>query len=313
MKDQERNQDEGSNYHDSVLLHESIQALNIQKNANYLDATFGGGGHSRAILDRLDNGKLLAFDQDEDALRNIPNHSQLIFVRENFRYADRFARLHNMLPLGGILADFGVSSHQFDTANRGFSIRFDGALDMRMDTRQELTAAHVLNSYDESALHKLFEKYGQVSNAKSLARHIVASRLNGPFESINQFIQCIKPFIRGKENKYLAKVFQAVRIEVNDELNVIRDLLLGTIPQLAIGGRVVVITFHSLEDQIVKEVFKKYSEDEMTEAEMLLGRKEKEGEGLKIQILKPIKPSADELQRNNRSRSAKIRYAERIR
>jgi 16S rRNA (cytosine1402-N4)-methyltransferase len=206
-----------------------------------------------------------------------------------------------------------VSSHQFDTADRGFSIRFDGDLDMRMDTRQPFTAADVINNYDEGRLHKLFEQYGQVTNAKTLAARIVRERTSSTLRTTQELVNLVSPIIRGKQNTYLAKVFQSIRIEVNNELGVIRELLQGVIPQLAIGGRVVIITFHSLEDQVVKEVFKQFAEEEMTEEEKLLGRRSrKDTDGFKLKIFKPIKPSAIELKENNRSRSAKIRYAERI-
>lgn len=309
MKDDKKT----SLYHTSVLLQESIDVLNINPNGHYLDATFGGGGHSAEILKRLENGKLIAFDQDKDAVQNIPQDENLIFVGENFKYAARFARLHHCLPLHGVLADLGVSSHQFDTADRGFSIRFDGDLDMRMDTRQPFTAAHVVNKYDEERLHKLFEQYGQVTNAKTLARRIVHERKTTPLRSTQDLVHLITPIIRGKQNTYLAKVFQAIRIEVNDELGVIRELLRGVIPQLAIGGRICIITFHSLEDQVVKEVFREFAEEEMTAEEKLLGRKMKKNENaFKLKIHKPIKPNTIELKENNRARSAKIRYAERI-
>lgn len=315
MKEQQTNYDPKTNlYHKSVLLHESIEVLNIQSNGHYLDATFGGGGHSAEILKRLETGKLIAFDQDKDAVRNIPQNENLIFVGENFKYANRFARLHHCLPLNGVLADLGVSSHQFDTADRGFSIRFDGDLDMRMDTRKPFTAADVVNTYDEGRLHKLFEQYGQVTNAKTLARRIVEKRDTNILRTTQDLVNLVSPIIRGKQNTYLAKVFQAIRIEVNDELGVIRELLQGVIPQLAVGGRVCIITFHSLEDQVVKEVFRQFAEEEMTAEEKLLGRRiKKDTEGFKLKIFKPIKPTTIELKENNRARSAKIRYAERIR
>jgi len=309
MKDDKKT----SLYHTSVLLHESIDVLNINPNGNYLDATFGGGGHSAEILKRLENGKLIAFDQDKDAVQNMPQNENLIFVGENFKYANRFARLYDCLPLHGVLADLGVSSHQFDTADRGFSIRFDGDLDMRMDTRQPFAAAHVINNYDEERLHKLFELYGQVTNAKTLARIISHERKSAQLKTTQDLVRLITPIIRGKQNTYLAKVFQAIRIEVNDELGVIKQLLRGVIPQLAIGGRVCMITFHSLEDQAVKEVFREFAEEEMTPEEKLLGRKINKSENaFKLKIFKPIKPKTIELKVNNRSRSAKIRYAERI-
>lgn len=314
MKEHKKNYDaKTSNYHKSVLLQECIDALNINPQGYYLDATFGGGGHSAEILKRLDTGKLIAFDQDKDASRNIPENEKLIFVGENFKYAARFARLYACVPLHGVLADLGVSSYQFDTADRGFSIRFDGELDMRMDTRQPFTAADVINNYDEERLQKLFEQYGQVTNAKTLAKVIVQVRIHSPIRTTQQLVQTVMPIVRGKVNTYLAKVFQSIRIEVNDELGAIRALLKGVIPQLAIGGRVVIITFHSLEDQVVKEVFKEFTTETLTAEEQLLGRKiDNQKDGFRLKILKPIKPGTIELRENNRSRSAKIRYAERI-
>ena len=314
MKEQQKIHDtKESLYHTSVLLQESIDVLNINPDGHYLDATFGGGGHSAEILKRLENGKLIAFDQDKDAVQNIPQNENLIFVGENFKYAARFARLHQCLPLHGVLADLGVSSHQFDTADRGFSIRFDGELDMRMDTRQPFTAAHVVNKYDEERLHKLFEQYGQVTNAKTLAKRIVQERKSTPLRTTQDLVNLMTPIIRGKQNTYLAKVFQAIRIEVNDELGAIRELLRGVIPQLAVGGRVCIITFHSLEDQVVKEVFREFAEEAMTEEEKLLGRKiTKNDNAFKLKVFKPVKPKTIELKENNRARSAKIRYAERV-
>lgn len=310
-KDRNYDKDE-QKYHTAVLLHECIRVLNIQPSENYLDATFGGGGHSEQILKKLDQGKLIAFDQDEDAAHNLLPYPQLIFVRENFKYAHRFARLYHLLPLHGILADLGVSSHQFDTAERGFSIRFDAELDMRMDRRQSLTAAQILNTYSEEQLHKLFEKYGEVTNAKSLARKICEERKNTFFKTTEDFIEKIRPLIREKSNKYLAKVFQALRIEVNDELEVLRSFLQKVIPLLKVGGRIAIITFHSLEDQVVKQVFRQMAAEEWTEEEKLLGRKTKNKKSIVLKIGKTIKPQMEEIIRNGRARSAKLRFAERI-
>jgi len=302
-------------YHQSVLLHESIEALKIQPKGNYLDATYGGGGHSKLILENLKEGKLMAFDQDADVQSELTQHDQLEFVSENFRFAAKFAKLYNMLPIDGVLADLGVSSHQFDTPERGFSIRFDADLDMRMDHRNKKTAADVINTYDEQSLHKLFEQYGQVTNAKSLARLIVESRQMKSIRSIDEFKYIIDHLIKGNPNKYLAKVFQALRIEVNDELAALQEFLESIIPCLAVNGRICMITFHSLEDQIVKKVFKKFTagQFELTAEEQLTGRVvDRPVAEVELKIMKAVLPSNEEIKENSRSRSAKLRIAERI-
>ena len=214
-------------YHTTVLLNEAVDGLAIKEDGVYVDATFGGGGHSREILKKLGpEGKLLAFDQDEDAWRNKPDDEKLVPVTENFKYLRRFLRLHGHSEVDGILADLGVSSFQFDTAERGFSLRYDGPLDMRMDKRSELTAADILRTYAEPTLHKLFEQYGEVRNAKQLAKHIAENRKGMQVTTINSFKAMLAPVIRGSNpNKYLAQVFQALRIEVNDELGVLKDFL----------------------------------------------------------------------------------------
>ena len=250
-------------YHTPVLLKEAIDALNIKEDGVYVDCTFGGGGHSRELLKHLGpNGKLIVFDQDEDAKRNVPKDERVIFVPQNFRYLQRFLRLHKLAKVDGVLADLGVSSHQFDTAERGFSTRFDAAMDMRMDNRQITTAATVLNSFTELQLHKMFEKYGEVTNAKTLAKTIVEQRLIKPFTTINSFKQSISSVVKGNPNKYLAQVFQALRIEVNEEMKVLEEMLEQTKAVLNKDGRVAVISFHSLEDRIVKNFFKNGSIEE---------------------------------------------------
>ena len=251
-------------YHTPVLLAEAIEALNIKDDGVYVDCTFGGGGHSRELLKHLGpNGKLIVFDQDEDAKRNVPEKDdRIIFVPQNFRHLQRFLRLHKFAKVDGVLADLGVSSHQFDTAERGFSTRFDAAMDMRMDNRQITTAATVLNSFTELQLHKMFEKYGEVTNAKTLAKTIVEQRLIKPFTTINSFKQSISSVVKGNPNKYLAQVFQALRIEVNEEMKVLEEMLEQTKAVLNKDGRVAVISFHSLEDRIVKNFFKNGSIEE---------------------------------------------------
>ena len=297
-------------YHTSVLLNEAVDGLAIKKEGVYVDATFGGGGHSRAILEQLGpGGKLLAFDHDADAWRNKPDDERLIPVTENFRYIKRFLKLHGYPEVDGILADLGVSSFQFDTAERGFSIRFEGPLDMRMDQRGEKTAADVLKSYSEQELHKLFEQYGEVRNAKQLAKHIVDNRKKGSLSSIETLKAMIGPVMRGNPNKYLAQVFQALRIEVNDELGALKDFLEQSAQCLKEGGRLSVITFHSIEDRIVKQFIKRGGGDE-EEPDMMGNRKGKWI--LKPVNAKPIEASEAETKNNPRARSARLRIAERV-
>jgi 16S rRNA (cytosine1402-N4)-methyltransferase len=296
-------------YHTTVLLKEAVDALAVKPDGIYVDATFGGGGHSREILSRLGpQGKLIAFDHDADAWRNKPEDSRLIPVTENFRYLKRFLRLHGLLgKADGILADLGVSSWQFDTAERGFSIRFDGPLDMRMDARLEKTAATVLRDYSEAQLHKLFEQYGELRNARQLARQIVSRRQGANLDSIGALKAIIQPVMRGKPERYLAQVFQALRIEVNEELEALKEFLEQTVDGLRSEGRLSVITFHSLEDRLVKNFMKRGRwEDERNE----FGQRT--GEAL-LQPLtpKPIEPTEEETQRNPRARSARLRIAER--
>lgn len=292
-------------YHTSVLLHEAIEGLAIKENGVYVDATFGGGGHSRAILERLGkNGRLVAFDQDADAWKNKPEDDRLIPVTENFKYLRRFLRLHGYNEVDGILADLGVSSFQFDTAERGFSIRFDGPLDMRMDKRAELTAAKVLQTYSEQQLHKLFEQYGEVRNAKQLAKQIVTQRKSVQLHTIGALKQLLMPVMRGNPNRYLAQVFQALRIEVNDELGVLKEFLEQAAASLKPGGRLCIISFHSLEDRIVKHYMKRGRWDEAGEFE------EKVKPPLKLVNAKPIEPSEEETKNNPRARSARLRIAE---
>jgi 16S rRNA (cytosine1402-N4)-methyltransferase len=297
-----------THYHTPVLLKEAIEALNIKEDGVYVDCTFGGGGHSKEILKHLGvNGKLIVFDQDEDAKKNVTDDERVIFVPQNFRHLQRFLRLHKHTQVDGILADLGVSSHQFDTAERGFSTRFDAALDMRMDNRQTATAATVLNTYNELQLHKMFEKYGEVTNSKTLAKTIIEQRIIKPFTTINAFKQSIASVVKGNPNKYLAQVFQALRIEVNEEMKVLEEMLTQTIPVLKEGGRVAIITFHSLEDRIVKNFFKHGAVEEQEADDVYGTRVENQ---LKTITKKPILPSMAEQKLNTRSRSAKLRIAQ---
>lgn len=298
-----------SDYHVPVLLREVIENLGIKPGGVYVDCTFGGGGHSRAILERLsEEGRLVAFDQDEDAKRNLPDDNRVLFVPHNFRHVKRFLQLHGIGEVDGLLADLGVSSHQFDEAERGFSTRFDAQLDMRMDQRQEKTAMQVLNTYSEGQLHKLFEQYGEVTNSKTLARTIVEARKVAPLQTISGFKDAVASIVKGNPNKYFAQVFQALRIEVNDEMGALKELLQQVPEVLKSGGRAAIITFHSLEDRLVKTFFKNGTfEEEFNPFEMT-----KVSNPLKLINKKPIEASAEETKRNPRSRSAKLRVAEKI-
>ncbi|WP_207424897.1 16S rRNA (cytosine(1402)-N(4))-methyltransferase RsmH [Desertivirga brevis] len=295
------------NYHVPVMLKECIESLDIKPEGTYVDVTFGGGGHSREILKNLgEKGRLLAFDQDVDAQRNIPQDDRLTFIDQNFRYLKNYCRLHQALPVDGILADLGVSSHQFDQPERGFSTRFDAELDMRMDQGGSLNAKEVVNVYSEEDLHRIFGMYGEIQNAKSLARVIVTSRLNRPIETIAELKEVIKKLIpKGKEHKYLAQVFQALRIEVNQELEALQEFLNQSIDVLKPGGRLVIMSYHSLEDRLVKNFISKGK---------FKGEVEKDFFGNEIKPLeavtrKAIVASQEEILINNRARSAKLRVA----
>ena len=297
-------------YHIPVLLTEAIDAMHIQPNGVYVDCTFGGAGHSREILKRLNKeGRLLAFDQDPDAKRNVPDDDRIVFVPHNFKHISRFLKLNRFEKVDGVLADLGVSSHQFNEAARGFSTRFDGPLDMRMDPSQQVTASSVLQTYTQLQLHKMFEQYGEVTNAKTLATTIVQQRSTNSFQTIDQLKQALQSLVKGNPNKYFAQVFQALRIEVNEELNALKELLEQLPAILKPNARVVIISFHSLEDRLVKNFFKQGSFEE--EAYNPFDREEKE-KVFNIITRKPIEPSAEEQKQNPRSRSARLRIAEKI-
>lgn len=299
---------EEAGYHVPVLLNEVIEGLNIEAGGVYVDCTFGGGGHSRAILEKLGpKAKLIVFDQDANAKQNLPADERVIFIQQNFRHLQRFLRVNKHTAVDGILADLGVSSHQFNEADRGFSTRFDAPLDMRMDNRQQLTAADVLKSFSELQLQKMFEKYGEVTNAKTLAKTIIVQRTISAFKTISQFKEAIKHIVKGNPNKYLAQVFQALRIEVNDEIGSLKEMLEQSVQVLKPGGRIAVISFHSLEDRMVKQFFKQGTFDEK-ENDDVFGRPEETS--LKIITRKPIIAGSTELKTNSRSRSAKLRIAE---
>ena len=298
------------NYHIPVLFNESIDALNIKPNGVYVDCTFGGGGHSRAILQQLDNnGRLIVFDQDEDARKNLPGDERVVFVPHNFRHLKRFLRLHKFNKVDGILADLGVSSHQLDVAERGFSTRFDATLDMRMDQRQTITAAEILKTFSEVQLHKMFEQFGEVTNAKTLAKTIIVQREVHPIRTINELKTSVQAVVKGNPNKYFAQVFQALRIQVNDELGALKELLEQSADVLNRGGRIAIITFHSLEDRLVKNFFK-YGTFEDTLVDDVYGHRFKNP--LKLVTKKPIIATTKELNENTRSRSAKLRVAEKL-
>jgi 16S rRNA (cytosine1402-N4)-methyltransferase len=294
-------------YHKPVLLKECIDGLNIKPDGIYVDVTFGGGGHSKEILKHLTTGKLYAFDQDEDAVKNKIEDPRFVLIKQNFRYLKNFLKLYNALPVDGILADLGVSSHQFDEAERGFSTRFEAKLDMRMDRNSKYTAAEILNTYSEEDLKRIFRLYGEVDNAGYLASIIYHNRKDKAIETVNDLksmiTKCVK---RGKENQYYAQVFQALRIEVNKEMEVLEDLLTQSLDVLKPGGRLVVISYHSLEDRLVKN---------FTRTGKLEGEIEKDFFGNQltpfVQITrKPIMPDEKQIEENSRARSAKLRIAE---
>jgi 16S rRNA (cytosine1402-N4)-methyltransferase len=296
-----------SNYHTPVMLKECIEGLDIHPEGTYVDVTFGGGGHSREIMKHLgDGGRLLAFDQDADAQQNLIADDRFEFIDQNFRYLKNFCRLHNAIPVNGILADLGVSSYQFDQAERGFSIRFDADLDMRMNQSAGLSAKEVVNTYDEADLHRIFGIYGEIKNAKSLAKAIVTTRLNAPLNTVADLKNAIISLIpRGKENKYLAQVFQALRIEVNQELEALKDFLIQSAEVLVSGGRLVVMSYHSLEDRLVKNFIAKGKFSGEVEKDFY-GNDQKPFEAVSRGA---ITASEDEIKNNNRARSAKLRIA----
>ena len=311
MKDNNKPVDQySSSYHVPVLFYETLDALKVKPGGVYVDCTFGGGSHGAGILDKLGpEGKLIAFDQDADAIKNVPADDRVVFVQSNFRHIQRFLRLNGFLKVDGVLADLGVSSHQFDEAERGFSTRFEGPLDMRMDQRQETTASDILKKYTEQQLHKLFEQYGEVTNSKTLAKQIAQQRSQMPVQTIAQLKAMISPVVKGNPNKYLAQVFQALRIEVNDEMGALKEMLEQLPTVLKPGGRAAIITFHSLEDRLVKTFFRNGTFNEQNENPLL---PDEQKNALKIVTKKPIIATTEEVKKNPRSRSAKLRVAERV-
>jgi len=296
-------------YHNPVLLRESVDGLNIEKDGVYVDVTFGGGGHSKEILKRLgSDGRLLAFDQDEDALANTIEDDRFTLINENFRFVAQFLKFYGIRKVDGILADFGVSSHQFDTAERGFSTRFEASLDMRMSKRSTLSAYEVVNKYDYDALRKVLFQYGDLRNANAMAKVILAQREQSPIKTTEQLKETLQQFLpSGREHKILAQIYQAIRIEVNQEIAVIKEFLLQTPDLLDEGGRLSVISYHSLEDRLVKRYIR---------AGQFEGEPDKDFYGnIDVPFKKVgglVVPSKDEIKQNNRARSAKLRIAERI-
>ena len=297
------------NYHTPVLLKESVDGLNIIEDGVYVDVTFGGGGHSKEILSRLgQKGRLIAFDQDKDSKMNLINDNRLLLINENFMYLKKFLKLNNILKVDGILADFGISSHQIDKPDRGFSYRFNSDLDMRMDNNNPLSASHILNKYSSEDLNKIFKEYGELNNSSKITRAIITSRKKKNIKTTFELNDIITPFIsKRNSNKILSRIYQAIRIEVNNELGVIKSLLEQSLELLKIGGRICLISYHSLEDRIVKRFVKKGKFE---------GEIEKDIYGnfsLPYKSIgKLIVPSQSEINRNIRARSAKLRIAERV-
>jgi 16S rRNA (cytosine1402-N4)-methyltransferase len=298
-----------TSYHNPVLLQESVDGLDVRPDGVYVDVTFGGGGHSREILSRLGpQGKLYAFDQDPDAQENAIEDDRFQLIPQNFGYLKRFLRLYGVKKVDGILADLGVSSHQFDEPSRGFSTRFDGRLDMRMDQNADVDAIKVLNDYEQADLHRIFKEYGELRNAPRIAREIVAARQEKPIKTVQQLKSICAPLVPARmENKQMAQVFQAVRIEVNREMQVLHDFLQQALDVLKTGGRLSVISYHSLEDRPVKRFIRNGLFEGEPEKDVF-GRVEvpfKKIGGLII-------PSDEEIERNSRARSAKLRIAQKI-
>lgn len=296
-------------YHNPVLLKETVDGLDIKPDGVYVDVTFGGGGHSREILSRLgENGKLYGFDQDPDAAQNVPDDSRFVLIPENFRFIKRYLRFHGHKKVDGILGDFGVSSHQFDVAERGFSTRFESDLDMRMNQKDDLSAYNVVNDYAEEDLRQVFWQYGELRNAPKLASAIVAARSNAPIKTSEQLKKVLAAFLpKHREHKILAQIYQAIRIEVNQEIEVLKEFLLQTEQLLEPGGRISLISYHSLEDRLVK----RYIRNGLFE-----GEPEKDMYGnFEVPFKKVgrlIVPTKEEIKSNNRARSAKLRIAAKV-
>ena len=296
-------------YHNPVLLNESISGLNINPSGIYVDATYGGGGHSQEILNNLNSkGKLIAFDQDQDAIENKANDSRLNLVKSNFRYLNNFLNYLQINEIDGLLADFGISSHQIDNKNRGFSIRFNSELDMRMNKTQKIDAKIIINDYDRDQLEYIFKNFGELKNYKKVTEKIISERTKKSIDTTGDLKKILTPLVKVRdENKFLAQVFQSIRIEVNDELEVIRTLLSDSSKYIKKGGRLVCISYHSLEDRIVKKFIQNGGYNNEVESDFY-GNKNV----IFKKIGKMITPSSEEIKLNNRSRSAKLRIAEKI-
>ncbi len=297
-------------YHRPVLLNESIEGLNIKPRGTYVDLTFGGGGHSRLVLDKLEKkGRLFAFDQDPDAVQNAGSDRRLVFIQANFRYMRNFLRYHEVSGVDGILADLGISSHQIDQPDRGFSFRSEAALDMRMDTSSPKSAVHVLNEYPEKELARIFREYGEIKNAGRVARTIVGGRSEGSIGTTGDLEDVLGHLIpQQTRSKFLARIYQAIRIEVNEEMDVLKEMLMQTADWLNPGGRLVVITYHSLEDRLVKNFMRSGNTEGKVEKDFY-GAPQTEWRQVNRKV---IVPEPGELKENNRARSAKLRIAEKI-
>lgn len=297
-------------YHVPVMLNHSVDGLSVRKGGVYVDVTFGGGGHSREILRRMDSdGRLFGFDQDGDAAANVPQDGRFTFVLSNFRYIENWMDYYGISGVDGVLADLGVSSHHFDDVKRGFSFRHDAELDMRMNRKSHLTAAEVLNTYDEERLAFVLHTFGELKNARQIARAVIKRRNTAPFARISDLLELLQPFVgRDREKKDMAKAFQALRMEVNDETGALCRMLEGAISLLVPGGRLVVLTYHSIEDRIVKNYIRSGN---------AAGKVEQDFYGNRLVPLKAVNnkvivPAEEEIERNPRSRSAKLRIAEKI-
>jgi 16S rRNA (cytosine1402-N4)-methyltransferase len=296
-------------FHNSVLLHECIEGLAIKPDGIYVDATFGGGGHSAEILRVLKGGKVLAFDQDEDAMKNKIGDDRLIMINNNFRYLRNFLKLYKALPVDGILADLGISSYQIDSPDRGFSTRFDGALDMRMNQARKLSAREVVNGYDEEKLSALLYQYGEIKNAAKIAKLIATARKLKQIQTTAELKEVLMPAAeRGKENKFFARVFQALRIEVNQELDALKEFLIQACEVLRQNGRLVVISYHSLEDKLVKNYLRSGNFYGLIEKDFYGNPLV----GMRLINKRPIVPGDEEIRLNSRARSARLRIAEKI-
>jgi 16S rRNA (cytosine1402-N4)-methyltransferase len=298
-------------YHIPVLLNYCIEGLNIIPNGTYVDLTFGGGGHSKEILKHLNqDGRLIAFDQDKDALENIPSDNRLLFIPQNFKFIKNYLKLNGIKNVDGILGDLGVSSHQFDSAERGFSLRFDGPLDMRMNQDAKISAKEVINDYDEQSLTKIFKNYGELNQAKKVSHTICKKRTDNRIETTKDLIEAVQGlYPKREEHKFLAKLFQAIRLEVNDEMKALETCLEDCVELLKAGGRLVIISYHSLEDRLVKNLMKTGNIEGKVVKDPIYGKSETV---FRLVNVKPITPDETELKINTRSRSAKLRIAEKI-